>query len=97
MAKRIASVDALKALESKITNDVKHVNGILKILPLLQPAENDKKTQISLHLAAVHSLRRLFTCLAQRGDLQKCKPQGYKRTKKSKKCDVGAANSAFPR
>ena len=42
MAKRIASVDALKALESKITNDVKHVNGILKILSLLQPIKNDK-------------------------------------------------------
>ena len=95
MAKRIASVDALKALESKITNDVKHVNGILKILFLLQPIKNDKMIELPLHLAAIHSLRRLFTSLAQRGDLRKLKPLGYKRTKKSKNCDTGAESGAF--
>ena len=78
----ITSVDALKVLESKIINDVKHINGILKIVSLLELPNENTKTALPLQLAAIHSLRRLFTSLAKRGDLQKPKPQSSKRSKK---------------
>ena len=95
MASRIASLDALKALETKINSDVKHINGILKILSLLKAPDDNSKTESTLHLAAIHSLRRLFTSLAQRGDLQKPKPQSYKRAKKGSTRRGRAAASAL--